>query len=192
MRSEPSRTSLCGGLILQVSFLELDFGALRDTEKKCFLVALDCFVPRPCFLWIGLFLSHTAAIQSLGSNGPAYAASLGGGWRRERERKFEREISTYISHPRRASSDACWRANRAACSLVNFGPPDTEAAAAKPIPAPSGGRRGGVGVPGSLSRNIQWEIRCDALSSAFVYWCELARPSHGLSSVSGNGVQVCS
>ena len=52
-----------------------------------------------------------------------------------------------------------------------------------------GGKRGGEGgVPGSLSRHIQWEIRCEAVFSALFYWCEPARPFYGLSLFAGDRV----
>ena len=97
IRIEPSRTSLYGGLILQALFLELNFAALRDTEKTFFFVALDCFhaYHHPCSSWIGSLLLTLTLLRSRLSAATAQPTRPPwGGWYREREKEQERERNT--------------------------------------------------------------------------------------------------
>lgn len=91
MWSEPSRTSLFGGLILQVSFLELDSVHFVTPKKSVFwLLLIVLYLVRvSCGL---VFSSRTLLPSSLSAATAQPTRPRWGGWRREREGEREREI----------------------------------------------------------------------------------------------------
>ena len=164
-------------------------------KKRCIRLLLVVFDPhhrRPCFSWIGPLLSHCC--QTLGSNGPAHAASLGGVTAGEKVRERERERKRGRERERERVARI---ARILDAHLWTRAGGEPRALFARKIRLKQrnqyqhlrGGKRGGEGgVPGSLSRHIQWEIRCEAVFSALFYWCEPARPFYGLSLFAGDRV----